>query len=605
MTHRCRVTIEISLISPFLMQGNEAGSFGIDARSLRDAAGRPVVPADQVKGLMRAGMATLARHRICDSETITRLFGAAPTDGATSQRGAALFADLVTDIGSSADGAHHLTRIRIDEATGSVAAGALADIELVAPPGQEVVFRGHVVLRGTPEDIARDRALLARAWALVPAIGSYKSAGFGMVADGSARLGEATPRPLVPPAADGDAVDDRVVFDITLDRPLLVDTRHTADNIREGATVIPGGVIKGALAEALRRGGCRLDDPAIEHSLSAIRISHAFPMRRQTEPGGDDGGAAESAHDLPLPMSLVSRADGEIRDALLPGRWPEGASRHVGILHDRKPVQFMMDWKDKTWREARDEAGLPSADMPRLERVHTQIGADHTSADKLLFSEVARSHLIGSDPTQHRRWRFEMARNDADPACWARLVAMVAAGLDGVGNNGAHADMTRVTSLSAVRLRGRGAVAEGDGPWAITLVTPAVMAWGDRVAGETALTTHAAYTEYWAEVLPGARLANYYARQRLAGGYQALAHRPFGTHTYYPFILTEPGSVFLIENATAKDIQRRLNTGLPVCRRPGGAPDWTICPFQPANGYGEILLNLVDHDALVEGLYHV
>jgi len=604
MTHRCRVTIEISLISPFLMQGNEAGSFGIDARSLRDAAGRPAVPADQVKGLMRAGMATLARHGICTSETITRLFGAAPTDGATSQRGAALFADLVTDIGSSADGAHHLTRIRIDEATGSVAAGALADIELVAPPGQEVVFRGHVVLRGTPEDIARDRDLIARAWALVPAIGSYKSAGFGMVADGSARLGEATPRPLVPPAADGDALDDRVVFDITLDRPLLVDTRRTAENIREGATVIPGGVIKGALAEALRRGGC-LTEPAIEHSLSAIRISHAFPMPPHPAPDGVIDGPEATALGLPLPMSLVRTATDDIRDALRPGRWPESAPCHTAIMHQGKPVQFMMDWKDKTWREARDKTGLPSADIPRLERVHTQIGADHTSAEALLFSEVAHSHLIDGAPGGLQRWRFEMARNDADPACWARLVAMLAAGLDGVGNNGAHADMTRVTSLSAGRLRGRGAVAEGDGPWAITLVTPAVMAWGDRVAGKTALTAHAAYTEYWAEVLPGARLANYYARQRLAGGYQALAHRPFGTHTYYPFILTEPGSVFLIENATAKDIQRLLDTGLPVCERPGGAPDWTICPFQPANGYGEILLNLVDHDALVEGLDHV
>jgi hypothetical protein len=77
----------------------------------------------------------------------------------------------------------------------------------------------------------------------------------------------------------------------------------------------------------------------------------------------------------------------------------------------------------------------------------------------------------------------------------------------------------------------------------------------------------------------------------MAGGYLGTRRRAFGSGTYFPFVLTNEGSVFTLEISSEDARQALLHAlrfGLPV--PPFGARPltWRNCPYVPENGYGEI-----------------
>ena len=103
----------------------------------------------------------------------------------------------------------------------------------------------------------------------------------------------------------------------------------------------------------------------------------------------------------------------------------------------------------------------------------------------------------------------------------------------------------------------------------------------------------------------------FFASQSLAGGYQVLrfqANKP-----YNPFLLTDPGSVFVLrasgDIASAQaSIAQWLHAGLSL---PGWAQarygnHWRTCPFLPEDGFGEVAVNLPCHVEKKpgEGLFH-
>lgn len=106
------------------------------------------------------------------------------------------------------------------------------------------------------------------------------------------------------------------------------------------------------------------------------------------------------------------------------------------------------------------------------------------------------------------------------------------------------------------------------------------------------------YAAYWRRL--GFTLKQFFASQQLVGGYVALRYPP-KTGRCEPYLLTEPGSVFLVEPTVgAGPIERLLTHGLPptdwIYNR-----TWEGTPFLPANGFGEVRLNVVDHRALLDG----
>jgi hypothetical protein len=96
-------------------------------------------------------------------------------------------------------------------------------------------------------------------------------------------------------------------------------------------------------------------------------------------------------------------------------------------------------------------------------------------------------------------------------------------------------------------------------------------------------------------------LKRYFASQSLAGGYYL--HRRFRSQEKYsPWLLTDPGSVFLLKIVQPNDakqvslvqelIERWYFSGLPPY---DSSLEWRNCPYVRENGYGEIAVNLMCH----------
>ncbi len=564
MAERRVYSITIRVRSPFMFEGTASSKMGVDSSFLKNEEGRPIIPATQIRGVLLAALAQNGNdaRALLDKKALRFLFGDKSNpngDGAPNapERGVALFSDLV---GPPARDSLQTTRIRIDEETGAVARGALQVIELSHPMGSVCDFVGGLVVRWRDPSLAHPfETAIAKALRLIPAIGAYKSAGFGeVVPDGCAfaeterrSLSAATPAEARQPTRQG--------YRVTFDRPLLVDSRQVEGNQFHGATIVPGSVFKGALAERLKVAG---EDPEtgakLGPALSQARFSHAFPL--------DEKGKAT---DLPLPMSLIANADAFADLSSL----AQGQS----CLWDGKPAAFVCDGKDKTKKAARHLLGLAAANLPDVERTHVKIDPESLAAeDTALFSFRAVS-------TVGRSWAFEIDTGRvADRELASRLVRLVGQGLDGIGKTGACATLTAQAASGDD-------VFEGD-EITLMLTTPAVMFDPAKAAATPASEV---YKSYFSERLGGAALQNWFARRSLSGGYVATRYRAYGG-AYYPFVLTAPGSVFRLRCATSEAkaaVGQALRYGLPVALLDGAEPTWRTCAFVPENGFGAIMRN--------------
>jgi hypothetical protein len=297
---RVELRIELKVRSPFLFQGLANALMGIDATQLRDEAGAPVVPADQIRGVVKEAMGDIARTApdLMTLEEILALFGAGSekAEDAASRdnfehdrptRSQLIFSDLIATDAPVDTG--ETTRVMIDTETGAAKTGHLQIIERVAPMRQSVTFVGTIIAYCPTNGGQRLATALHAALNTVASIGAFKSAGFGEIA--AATISQKSTVRLALRAAS-----DHAQFLVTFDRPILVDADWVADNAMLGSAVVPGAAFKGALAERLRRSGMSPEtDGNVAGALAALRISHAVPVNAAAEPTM-----------RALPLSLVS-----------------------------------------------------------------------------------------------------------------------------------------------------------------------------------------------------------------------------------------------------------------------------------------------------------
>ena len=579
MAERCDYRLDLTLVSPFLFESIVNARVGVDCAQIRDEAGRPIIPAAHIKGVLRDVLETLAeRTALITNDEIKKLFGASSTQGAedTNQpfRGVAIFSDLVAvNEPSKPVSGDYTTRIEIDDQTGAVRTGAIQVIELVAPFGAKVQFSGRLMIR-YPEGLDREKCeiALSKALRLIPAIGALKSAGFGAVDPQGCVLECQCAKPLAPPAAKSG---ERVAYRVTFDRPLLISARYITENLFESDKIVPGAAFKGALADRLMLAGLDPEgNPAWALPLTQLRISHAFPVA--------EGKQAE----LPIPASIVYRktADDIAYADALSGRigaaplWNEGVAQFVAGA--KKDVR-------KSWRE---KTGTPEWRADLLPRTHVAVnekGAGsgsnrialeeraYTAAESMLYTTVML-------PANSHEWLLIVdAGQVADKGRAGQLLAVLDEGLDGIGKTGAHVCFTRIGERSVPELPHTQTID-------IMLKTPAVM-FDPVVQQEVSMAKR--YAEYFRKELD-ATLLNLFARQHMAGGYHAMRRKPYAA--YYPFVLTEAGSVFRLEITSTdgrQKIESALRFGLPVPDLDAKSVNWRNCPFMPENGYGEIALH--------------
>ncbi|WP_238258022.1 hypothetical protein, partial [Methylorubrum podarium] len=168
-----RCTLTLRLEGPLSTAGLASAGHGVDQPFLRDHDGCMILAGTLVRGNVRhvldAIAATAPDHLPAD--TVARWFGvasgsddgqeafASPEAWAPSS-GTLRFGDLRAQNGAAAT---TITRIAVDEGTGSVVPGALQVLESPARPGEEVLFSG--LLEAEPEALV----WIERALRLVPA----------------------------------------------------------------------------------------------------------------------------------------------------------------------------------------------------------------------------------------------------------------------------------------------------------------------------------------------------------------------------------------------------------------------------------------------------
>ncbi len=579
MTARVTLSLTVTVRSPFLFPGLASGTLGVDAVPLRDESGRALLPATQVQGLLREALNDLAEAApgVITPAEVERLFGvASPAAGPDSgfdqpKRGRLLLGDLSAEITPAGD----VIRVEIDDVTGAARTGHIQVIEGVAPFGAEIAFRGGAVLFWPEAEAAKITKAIGCALQLIPAIGAFKSAGFGEVVGEATKVIETDRAELRVPARAADP-GAQIHLSAVFDRPFLVDARRVADNAFIGAQVVPGAVFKGALARKLELSGANLAD--YESVLAHMVISHAHPEN-------DAGGAGGEA--LPLSLVAVKTTQGDLRfgDALRPA----GADTPPGPQIGGQAALFQSDWKPAWPAEAARALKLPGfTPLPMLPRTHTAIGAAGVAADQQLFTTVARS------PRGRFLLRIDLAGVANDEKAW-QLVALLRAGLDGIGRTGASVSFpdasVKPPDLQVSPAWGHANV------YAVVLRTDAVL-----TDPRTHHDADAAYRHYW-HTVAGAELIDFYAAQHLAGGYLATRYRPWGRDTYHPFVVTDAGSVFLLRGDIAGRLRQFTRSGLPLPEFEGVEKlNWRNCPFVPENGYAAIRANHLSDRAAAETL---
>ncbi|MFD2174318.1 RAMP superfamily CRISPR-associated protein [Rhodobacter lacus] len=526
----------LTLRSPFIFPDSEAVIPGIDLVAHRNRAGLPFVPRDQLKGVFRDAVAKSLRAG-APGLTVDDIFGAASSDDGMSgsfapRPGVVLFSDAIAaDFEGLAPVITH--RVEIDAETGAAKEAHLLFVELVAPRKKTVRFEADVVW--FCKDLSVGKALRrAKSW--ISAIGAMKSAGFGEVVD--IQISDETVVDLTelshqaPPA-------ERTRYVFSFDRPYLVDARIAADNVLVGQSTVPGAVIKGALARKLDLAGVL---SKFSNALTDLSISHARP---------------EDAQEI-LPLSVVrSLGTGEVFDL-----W-QCAQPYS------RDIEFQIDWKNEA-----------SESVKREVRVHTAVTEDTEIA------ETGNLFLIDAIDPVDGRFVVDVDYGRIPAEEREILHAMLIDGLHGIGRTGAIATVHDCFAVLATRDPLRGSL------FAVSLATDAILA-----SPVDDVETGAAYQDYWSRVLHPhtVELVDFYASQRIVGGYLSKRYRSGAAQEYRPWCVTIAGSTFLLRgDDLGQALSDLRDSRLPPPFIDGVPLRWDSCPFQPENGFGEIKVTAVN-----------
>jgi len=585
--------LSIAIRSPVMCQGLAPAGLGVDASFIRDEQDRPILPADHVKGLIRAALAH-RRPDLVESLFGPRAKGAEAEMGESNVpvRGRVFLSDLATDDCQSPG---YSTRIAISATTGAAEPGMLQVCEMIAPPGKVLTFTGQLVVYEasgvSPQGVSpeSDKAALEEALGAIPAVGAFKSIGFGELA-AKPELSE-----QAPPARRMIGLDsERVALEIAFDRPVLIDARRLADNVFTSSAIVPGAVVKGALAMSLGRQGHLA--PALSRALSAIGISQALPL--------DVHGRAM----MQTPPRSLIIAEGEEGMVVGCGLFTplEG-----GALIGGEPGLFSNDWKPKGHRAAAAAMNwTPSRLDPTVQRTRVAVGEDGVAEDQMLFVHQALPCLHDDATTKaggkmvQRRWRLEVSRNGVPADAWSALLGALAEGLDGIGKTDARLSVVNASPTAAPDAPDPMNGPDGAECWAVTLASPTLMIDPDE-SWDAAVQ----YQDYWNWALRRlgcdgrAVLTSWFTHERLHGGYEAMRRSLFGAGRYQPLLLTSPGSVFLLTGPPElrNALRKALLHGLPARPPKASGKDvltWKDTVFVPENGYGEIAFHHEAHERL-------
>lgn len=608
--YRFEVRIEVN--GPVLSQATGSRDLGLDAAALRTEANTPALPGNLIRGNLHHAwarfrdMATAAGRNGDAWDPGHWLGQPSPAKSGDAPRRARLrFSHYwLAETAAAQDAVRH--RIAIAPETGAVAPMALQVIDSPFGPGAEPAFVGTIEADLPDQTAADDLAeRIRKGLEYAGSLGALKGVGFGRVKGVMVKVALI---PAAPPAGTGLAGCTRIGFRLRPDRPFCVARPHAKNNLFESEDLIPGGVIRGAMAARLFTGDRETDcadgrfTRLCEH-FGQVLVSHALPVR--------EAGGGRPVRPVIPPFSLVEAPERAHRDrnALYD---VARVSEAAGLIYDRAPA-FCPDWKDAALALV---ACGQSADLRRLIAVRTAIDATtQAAAETALFATEA---VV---PDGHE-WIGTIDLHEVPNADRAavvdQLALLFAAPLTQIGKTKASAAVTldpQPFDLTLTEGDPGGGLLR-DGVACVCLQSDALLLpnpWGIPGTGGASVLRDR-YAETWHRLSQG-RLAldgnRYFARQVLVGG--DFLHHRFRRpgQPYNPALLTIAGSVFLLRPtddsaeglAAAESVLDRwrragldqVSTADEDAAALAARGDWRHNPYIRQNGYGAVAVNLDLH----------
>jgi hypothetical protein len=607
------LTFTLTLKAPFLTRSSDNGAYGLDTSMARDAEGHYCFPRKLIKGCLRQAWRELqaANEGSPSQANITKWLGdksekkTKHVSTVDPLRGQLLFDDFVTEATGRNESR---VRIRMDDGRGSADEGAMQVIETPFGVGEEVAFAGSVRYfakdKGESEEI-RGWVDCGLRW--LTNLGAMENINFGQLTHVEVEETCVTVAATTATATGGDYLD--VIINPLAE--FCVGQRHPRTNIFISEQIISGGVIKGALATTwlslLDKAEAEINEntdpqrPQLGKYFSALRFTHAFPAR-----------AGTNERPVTPPLSLVKIDAPIFYDvALCEGPGLIGASPQA--------PSFFMDWKQS---DDVIDAAFGIINPRRQLSVQTAIEKNRAKANDLYsYEKIIPNGLDWYARIDMRAIEDAQERAQVEQ----QLRSLLAYGLRGFGKTKSSA---RLKTLDGGEIQDKLAsdLTPVNSQWIITLQTRALLC-DPKTLNETSGSNelHLAYRAAWVQLSQNTKgdnvldMVRYFASQTLTGGHYLYERFQKG-NPYNPYLLTEAGSVFVLEAVSGREaeaaacIKRWRERGLPLpewaiqryARNGKSGDDWTNCPYLPENGYGEIAVNLKVHsdNAPPQGEFH-
>jgi hypothetical protein len=243
--------------------------------------------------------------------------------------------------------------------------------------------------------------------------------------------------------------------------------------------------------------------------------------------------------------------------------------------------KFQMDWKKADWKIATGPEYTPAK---RYVRTRTAIGKGNIPEDGKLFSQRMMATYDGDTLLS---WNTELILPHGSSDELQEKLRDLCAFLqtNGILRIGKTAAPVGVTCEDRVKPK---EITRSD-YYRVTLQTPAWLIPTDllvdgkgkpRSIGDTS----ALYAAYFSG--HGGILHKHMALQTWSGGARAVGAKSARGGGYYPWLLTNVGSVFIVGGISPETLTQWQNTGLPLPKDSGKT--WENCSFVPENGFGEV-----------------
>lgn len=586
------LTLEIE--GPVLTKSTSPTSHGLDAPFARNWENRLVIPGTLLKGRMRQAVRELSAYgTIADR---VEWFGPDSDNSDNKGHGNRGYREgsferfntrlFISDAVCEKKGASaHRTRIRQDEQLGAASDQMLQVLESPLKAGEKARFTSRITFYARSGETVEDiRGVIIKSLKWAVSLGANTTVGFGRIKDIKCvpQLQETTTAPV-------PAGDDLFLSLTTID-PICVTERGGVTNVFETQSVIPGAVLKGAVAAYWSRllgKQSAVVEPdladgerrALATHFDKIRFSHARPSDADLDPQA-----------VPLSLGYLTGVK-QFRDFSAHENPPGDLGKEV--------VAFGPDWKDGVWTKARKSFGWPELKTELRVRTAIEFGVDKAKDNYLFAYETIQ-------PRKEMRWNctvsFDGIENrDARKAARDELWSLLRGGIRGVGKTKAYLQVQcRTEPIQGVF---PSQLARDADEHVMVLQTPALLVDPTSLIGSRSSTDlKTAYASTFTSLSGGKlKLKHFFALHDLRGGVYLYERFQKGRRTekYEPYLLTRPGSVFVFEGTGPEVLTllgEWLRRGIPTPQwsvdrfgREGRRGDhWRDNPYIRENGYGEV-----------------